>query len=104
MGSVEVSLSDLRSIANNLFDFLEHTMHVQKIVLEADMYWEVLESEKYNLDATPENLGVGQLYDDLEFLRGCLADKSNAAPANFQHLAAILGYIATHAEFNTSAL
>ena len=43
----------------------------------------------------PKDFGMGQLYDDIDFLRNILDDSSHAVPPMMIHLAPILQYLST---------
>ena len=65
---MEINLEDLRLIINKIFDQLD-TENCKTITLsEVDDYWDIADEDKFDLTKKPNNLGIGKLSDDLEFL------------------------------------
>lgn len=94
-----ISVSELRNLATSFFDYLENVMKVDKVNVGEDYYWSTLCPEKYNMDQQPEKLGVGQLSEDLQFLREILKNKEFAVAPNLVHFSAVLEYISHNVHF-----
>lgn len=65
-----IKISELREMANKIFDEFEQ-MGCSEFVLNEDFYWDIHENERYDLKREPEGCAVGQLFDDIYFLRKC---------------------------------
>lgn len=59
-------------------------------VIEDDFYWDVPTEARYQPYAKPEDLGVGQLSDDMEKLRAISAGDDSPVPLGLVWLAAVL--------------
>ena len=86
-----IALEELREIANLLFDEL-HKSGFSQIHLNHDFYWSFVGDPRYNLEDSPE-LTLGQLYDDIEFLRQAKAER-DFMHTHLWNLAGLFNYIA----------
>lgn len=92
--TVEIKVSDHRAVINNIFDHMEQDLKIPSFELEHDFYHDFFTGmEIYNPYVKPES-GLGQLYDDWEFLQPLLKDKESSLPLMFIHVAPLLRYIA----------
>lgn len=91
----ELVISELREVSNTIFDHIEKTLSIASIPLTEDLYYEVQGDQKYNISTHPPEYSIGQLSDDLKFLKAIASDKSRATPLSLMHLAPILEYMAT---------
>ncbi len=94
-----VKLSELKKLANAIFDELE-AVGWREVEIKEDHYWTFLGEERYRFTESMPELGVGQLYDDLEFLRTACAGQY-LTPSHLENLAGLLNYIA---DFGSEAL
>lgn len=97
----EIDIAELQQISNKIFDHILHVLQIRSVSLTKDMYWTISPDQKYNIDSSPVSFGVGQLYDDLEFLRKILTDEDQACPAMMMHLAPIFYYLSTQVSWYT---
>ncbi|HYX37724.1 MAG TPA: hypothetical protein VE954_31875 [Oligoflexus sp.] len=77
---MEIKVSELRSIANKLFDHLEHRGH-SSLTIESDFYWSIPQEQLYDTYADPKNFTQGQLSDDWSELQSIL--KGEKEPLGF---------------------
>ncbi|WP_143326058.1 hypothetical protein [Vandammella animalimorsus] len=96
-----IKISELREMANKIFDEFEQ-MGCSEFVLNEDFYWDIHENERYDLKREPEGCAVGQLFDDIYFLRKMLEGEEAVCSIMFIHLAPILRYMALHVGFSES--
>lgn len=96
----KITISELRTITENFFDFLEKTMNIKEVEITETYYWNVLDG-KYDVDNQPQDLGIGNLLEDLDFLKSIVASKDAAVAPNLAHLSPILDYISSHAKHVT---
>ena len=88
--AVEINLSELRLVINRILDHIEHDLGHVSLKLTQDDYWEVADSERYDLTKSPDAYVVGQLHDDWEFLLSILNDKDQAVALMLIHAAPLL--------------
>lgn len=89
-----IDLEVLRIAINRIFDHMANEEELTHVDLDKDYYWSIDDEELYEVSRQPQNLGLGQLYDDWEFLEGMLKDGSECRPM-LEHVSALLRYIAT---------
>ncbi len=85
-----VKLSELRNLTNAIFDELENLGQSQ-IYLRHDYYWSFVGQKRYEIEPTPKP-SLGQLYDDLEFLRTANTETRLTA-SHLCNLAGLFNYI-----------
>lgn len=90
----ELVISELREISNTIFDHIEEVLSIESVPLTEDLYYEVLGDQKYKISEVSPEYSIGQLSDDLQFLKAIALDKSRATPLSLMHLAPILEYMA----------
>jgi hypothetical protein len=73
------------------------TEGVEKIALDQGYYWKVFEDEMFLMNATPENLGVGDLAFDLDNVGAALELDNDAPPLLLVGLASLLSYVGLRA-------
>ena len=88
--AVEIKLSELRLVINRILDHIEHDLGQASVQLNQDDYWEVADTERYDLTKSPDGYVVGQLHDDWEFLSSILRDKDQAIALMLIHAAPLL--------------
>lgn len=96
----KISVSELRVLAGNFFDYLENVMDFKEIEITKSLYWTVSDPEKYDMENKPHAIDVGNLIDDLDFLKPAILDSEQAVIPNMTHFAAILDYIAYNTTFS----
>lgn len=67
---MEIDITELKRIADKLFEHLQETGH-QAVSVDHDYYWDVTQDTRYNpyLEPTDLTLGLGQITNDLCELR-----------------------------------
>jgi hypothetical protein len=94
-----ISIDELRTVANYFFDYLENNMNIKNVEVTEDYYWSVLHQHRYDIDQQPGKLGMGQLSEDLYFLKEILKNKDLAAAPNLSHLCAVLEFMCFNVSF-----
>lgn len=95
---VKISLDDLEKVIEIVFQNIRKVHRTNEINLERDYYFTVLLNEKYPespIDPNEIKVGMGQLYDDWEFLEPILSDPEQGVSLMFDHIAPLLRYIAS---------
>ena len=92
--TVELDVSELRTIVNKIFDHIERDLGIRSLPLTQDDYWTVVGNERFDLTKCPDAYGVGKLYDDWAFLRPLPdKDKNEAFSLMLIHVAPILRWL-----------
>jgi hypothetical protein len=89
---MKIPISELRRINLQLLDHLENCGH-SLIEVDVDFYWTIKKEELYDPYKKPEALGLGQLYDEYEFLKNIIEGKSEPTAYALVWLSAVLRYI-----------
>jgi hypothetical protein len=95
----KINIAELQQITNEFFEHILNVLEIDSIELTESLYWSIHDEEKYKVENQPQNMGLGDLYDDMEFLKHILKDKDQAVPAMMMHLAPILDYLSTKADW-----
>jgi hypothetical protein len=89
----EIDLVELRVIVNRLLDHVIETRGRRTVVLERPYYWEVPTPERYNVEAEPAALEVGNLADDWAFVSSVLQGRTQPVAYQLTELAPLLDYV-----------
>ncbi len=90
---MDIDIEKLRLITNQIFDHISCDLKISKVPLEQDYYWNIPSDSLFDVDSTPSELDIGQLFDDLEFLLKTLDNEEQAVSLMFVHLAPLLRYV-----------
>jgi len=90
-----IDIAELRQITDLIFDYILNTLQVSSVELTEDLYWSISTNDLYDIKKEPKDFGMGQLYDDIDFLRKILNDDSQAVPPMMMHLAPIFKYLSS---------
>ena len=87
----------LRKVVSGIFDVIERDLGQSSVELPHSLYWSILDDAKYRMEQSPgaEDLGVGNLADDFEFVAAAHADPSQAIPLVLMHVAPLLSALST---------
>lgn len=86
------SLDELERITQILFKHLRDSGKLE-FELTDDHYWHISKDERYNPEATPKALDLGQLTDDLSQLRKVASGQSEPLAFDLTELASILTFV-----------
>jgi len=98
----KIDILELRKITNLIFEHIIDILEIESVELTEDMYWSISPKDLYDIEHEPKNLGIGQLYDDLDFLRNTIKDESAATPPMMIHLAPIFQFLSTQVNWYQS--
>ncbi len=87
---MEIDVVKLKAVVDRLFRHIIETRGVQRIELGSDFYWNIPEEELYNVVDRPEELDIGRLSDDWEFVSGLLADDADPVARQLTEVAPLL--------------
>ena len=93
---LEIETSKLRKIVNDILSHVEHNLGHSVIRLPEEYYWQVSGEDRYDLTKVDPDFGLGNLWDDWEFLVPLLEDKDQVLAIMLMHVAPILLAIADH--------
>lgn len=79
---MEIDVVKLKSAIDRLFQHIIETRGVRRVELGSDLYWNMSEEALYNVVDRPQELDIGQLSDDWEFVSKVLED--DATPVAYQ--------------------
>jgi len=91
----EIDVESLRSVTNRIFDHIVRDLGVTSVPIDksTDLYWAVDPDDWQAMDKRPQQLGVGRLADDLDFVNLEL-DQNDPPPALLlMHIAPLLQYL-----------
>jgi len=86
----QISIQTLRETINSVFDFIERDLGQSAVVPPSNYYWTVPDDALYAMEHPPKQLDCGSLNDDLEFVEAAHANREQAIPLMFMHLAPLL--------------
>ena len=90
--NLAINIADLRKIINLIFDHMEHDLCVTSVPIDEDYYWDIPSKELYNVQGDQPAPGIGQLYDDWDFLSR-IKDREQAVSLMLTHVAPLLRYV-----------
>ncbi len=95
MPKSEINLKVLKSAVNAVLDHLMEDLAVENVAIEQDKdsYWDCPYPEMHNVAMQPADLTVGQLSDDVDFVRLIHRGPSADISYNLVHIAPLLRYI-----------
>jgi len=90
---MEINLQDLKLVVDRLFDHVIETRGIKSIDLKHSNYWNIPFPDVYDADRTPNNLDIGSLKDDWEFLSSLLQEDNQPVAYQFTEAAPLLRYL-----------
>jgi hypothetical protein len=87
-----VDVRKLKECIGVLFDHIIDS-GIDQISIENQYYWQVEESQEYDLQHQPEGYAVGDLFDDLATADRVLSNKEVAVSYTLAELAPIVAYV-----------
>lgn len=87
-----IDISTVKATVNLLLDHIMES-GLEKLPLNEQLYWKVLDNEKYVMNKTPGDLGVGDLFADLDFIEDVVSDGQQLTALTLAELGPLLTYI-----------
>lgn len=96
MPTNEIDLRVLRQAFDAVLDHLVEDLGLEKVAIKdgQDNYWDLEGQELFDSSSKPADLTVGQLTDDMGFVRLVHRGEGADASYNLAHVAPLLRYIA----------
>lgn len=101
MENKDINISDLRKLINILSDELEKLEGKNVVVLEDDLYWNILDEELYNPYHEPAQLTMGNLSEDWELLQKVVSGERGMIDYDLYKLTSILRFLGKKNMINT---
>lgn len=97
MAEAAIKISELRELANSLFDLLEG-QGVDRIDVKQSQYWKVYFADAFDL--SPPALVMGDVHDDLNDVRAEVKGSNDHVIAwhAFMHLSGLMNFVAYSGE------
>lgn len=89
---MKIDISTLKKASEKFFDHLEDR-NIESVDLNDDFYWSIDSDEKYNPYKKPEDITLGQLYDDWEEIQKIASGTSDPNIYSIVWYASLLKYI-----------
>ncbi|BAP33324.1 transcription-repair coupling factor [Chryseobacterium sp. StRB126] len=93
MENKDINISDIRKLINILSDKLEKLEDKNVVVLEDDLYWNILDEELYSPYHEPAQLTMGSVSEDWEFLQKVVNGEREMIDYDLYKLASILKFL-----------
>ncbi|MGC5743710.1 hypothetical protein [Chryseobacterium sp. NFX27] len=87
--NIEIQKEDLKKILFMLIDQLDN-FPTDKFSLEKDLYWSIPDDKLYNAYQEPQDLTMGSLVEDWEFLQKILRKEREVLGYDFYKVSGIL--------------
>jgi hypothetical protein len=84
----EINIEEIKGLFNLVIEKLERE-NTFVVSFDTDEYWDVHGSDMSDFSKTPD-LGVGSLYDDIDYLKRSLQENVMVSYSDFDRLAAVL--------------
>jgi len=90
-----IQIEHLREVLSMILDHIIHDLKVEAVPIQAsqDFYWDMDQSDLYNVRNVKPVLDLGRLSDDWGFLANMSSDRGEAVALMLIHAAPLLRYI-----------
>lgn len=88
-----LKVSDVKNLIVHLSDELSKLGDAEVIVLDDDLYWNILDEDLYDPYEKPENFTMGSLTEDWEFLQKVVMGERQMIDYDLYKLASILKFL-----------
>lgn len=92
---MEINIFQLKEVIDLVLDHIIKVRGVEFCELENEFYWNIPSPDVYE-PKKPEELDIGSLSDDLEFVLKLLENNSQPVAYQLTHLAPLLRYLGEH--------
>lgn len=79
---MEIDIREFKEVIDKIFSHIMEVRGIESINLGENFYWSLSEDQSYDMSKSPEDLGVGSLDDDWEFISKVL--NRDAQPVAYQ--------------------
>jgi hypothetical protein len=94
----EIQICDLRKIINMIIDTIEFDDNLKSVVIDddRDFYYQIDNERSFDVsrELGVDEIEIGRISDDYEFLLSILQDENQALPIMLEHVAPILYFLA----------
>ena len=89
----EIMIADVKSVINRILDHIVETRKVDRVVIDSPFYWDIPPEKAYDINVDVNELDVGNLNDDWDFVSTLLDDKEEPLAYQLVEIAPILHFI-----------
>ncbi|MCX6049014.1 MAG: hypothetical protein NT075_28265 [Chloroflexi bacterium] len=94
---MSIPIQELTQVCNMLFEYLK-SLDVDSVDLVADYYWDIPQTQRYDVYTEPSSFTIGQLQSDWQELEKILSGRREPISYHFVWLGAILRAIGEKGE------
>lgn len=94
--NIQIRVTDLKKIMNLLLSKLDSLDGNSSIILDKDLYWYIPEEELYNVYENPNNLTIGSLIEDWNFLQSCILGERDILDYDLNKLSMLFRYLSNN--------
>ena len=93
---MDINFIELKQIVDRLFTHIIETRGMENCKFDEDYYWNIPDSELYQMYDKPKEIDIGSLCDDWELLFRLLDLEEQPLAYQFTQLASIFRYLGDH--------
>ena len=86
----KINVDVLRKVINGVLDFVEKDLGQKEVELKQNYYWSIADKVLYAMEKSPEQLDVGSLKDDWDFVLSASQSADQQIPIMLIHIAPLL--------------
>lgn len=94
MGAKRIEIATLRSVCEQIFNFIENDLKIASVDIDEHLYWTLPEDIRFDMTKIPTANHVGDLVDDYDFVAAAAKDSEQAVPLVLEHVAPLLAVLA----------
>ena len=89
--NLELKIHDIKKILKILIDKLD--IIDDTIIIEQDLYWNILDTELYDVYKDPNDLTIGSIIEDYEFISAVIIGNRDIIDYDLYKLSSILKFL-----------
>lgn len=89
--NLELKIRDIKKILKILIDKLD--IIDETIIVDQDLYWNILDIELYNVYKDPNDLTIGSIIEDYEFISAVIMGNRDIIDYDLYKLSSILKFL-----------
>jgi len=91
--NIQLKTSDLKKIISLLILKLDSLDNDSSFIIDKDLYWSIPEEDLYNVYENPNNLTIGSLIEDWNFLQEVISGKREVLDYDINKISILLRYL-----------
>src|SRR5690554_5884152 len=89
----EIKFDLLKKVFDEIISHLEKELNAEGIAVSEDLYWDIVPQQKYLMTGSPNDFHVGQILDDIEFIKQAIQNEDPSYSAMLCHLCPLINYL-----------